>query len=221
MRFINIRVYGRTAIVLMTCTTQAFIWAQEQAPLSQRILDWSEQDQIAWIHSYLSDGMPPSEVIATLAVAKSFITLPLLESKVEEVIKSKSPKQVFNNRSIEPDKVVSLATSFIAYAANEQALIEASKLIRIDEVRFGSLVSQIFDRSLIRGNPYKLAYLGLAIGDPVVNQKIITWAQAQFGYKEEYMRALSYKSWAEAIVERYDGAPNFAQFANDPIAIRI
>jgi hypothetical protein len=100
---------------------------QETEPVSSRILKWTETEQIAWLNTYLGDGMPPSDALAMLVLNKSSIALPVLEKKIEEILGSKSPQELFTNPSADPQRVADLAAAAIAYPGDEQALREESK----------------------------------------------------------------------------------------------
>ena len=57
-----------------------------------RILKWSQADQVAWIKSYLADGMPGGDELAMLVLNKSSTVLPLLEQEIEAILHAKLPE---------------------------------------------------------------------------------------------------------------------------------
>lgn len=193
----------------------------QQESLALHILNWNEADQVVWIKSYLEQGMPTSDAIVTLVYGKSSLTLPLLEKEIEDVIRSEAPKSLFINPSVDTEEVIRLAASLIGSAGDEQALREASKLIKIDSKRFGSLVGRTLDSAMNRGNPFAVAYQGLALGDPAVEAKIIAWIEELFSHQKDNLQTTFRGWWAEAMVDRYHGEPTFAQIANDPISLRL
>ena len=105
----------------------------------RRLLKASQVEQTAWINSHLRAGMPPSEAFGDLILNKSEVTLPLIEQKIEEVLRSPSPGQSFNDKSIDPQDFVRRATSAITEAGDTQSLKEANKLIKIDAVSYTHL----------------------------------------------------------------------------------
>lgn len=194
---------------------------QESTPVSSRILNWAEADQIAWLTSHLDNGMPPGDAFAMLVLNRSAIVLPVLEKKIEDIVRAANPRELFSNQTVDPDEVVRLAVSSIAYAGDEQALKEASKLMQIDEDRFGNLVGRTLICATNRGNPFVLAYRGFVLGDPAVDRRIIVWLEEKLTYKKESIQKIFRRSWAEAMISRYSGVPTTIQMANDPIAIRL
>jgi hypothetical protein len=146
-----------------------------------------------------------------------------MEQKIEQVLRSTSPSECFTEGSVNPVVFVSLAAETIAYAGNAEAVRQIGKLIKLDEKRFGDLV----DRALMEaedargGNPYVLAYQGLELGDPLVQKRVYAWFQARLVDKDEYRLRDLRKFWAEALVDRYGGAPTGSQWAADPFVSRV
>lgn len=212
-----------------------------------RLLRASEAEQIAAVNSTLDRGFPPDNDIGLLMVNKSPLVLPLVEKKIEQVLKSASPRECFTDETVDPNRFVVVASWGMANTGSEQALVEVAKLIKLDEKRFGQLVevtlisSEAYSTS---HNPFVVAYSGLAIADPVVQKLILSWAEKNLTVDpEERARAeeatRGYGSslvggsfgpptpsparkmkhlWGEAMVKRYGGAPTDAQWASDPIA---
>jgi hypothetical protein len=183
------------------------------------ILDLPEQAQLACFNDWLARGMlvPAASAISVLVRARSAIVLPILEKKVEEVLVSKTPLDYFTDKTVDPKRFVDLGASTIAEANNELALRELSKLMRLDEQRFSRLhvVQRVLFGAQNIGNPYVLAYRGLEIGDPAIDRGIVAWAEELLGDEtkrfsnpsDENMRGQRW-AWAEALVQRYGGAPD-------------
>ena len=72
-----------------------------------------------------------------------------------------------------------------------------------------------------RGNPFAVAYQGLALGDPAVGKQILAWIEKVFADQRESIQTIFRRSLAEAMVERYHGEPTLIQMANDPISLRL
>jgi len=197
--------------------------AADQEPLARRILSMSETDQIAYISLDLDHGMPidENEPLGSLILGRSSLVLPMLERKIEEVLKSANPLDCFTDKTVDPQKFVDLAASAVAYAGDAQALQEISKLLAIDEKRFGTLVNFALLNGEIYRNPFTVAYRGFEIGDPAVDNRIAAWAELQFADKGEFRQGQLKRMWAEAIVEKCGCAPNEVNWTNDPIASRI
>lgn len=201
--------------------------ARQQAPaqqtLANRILRMSEDEQVAYTNSILDQGMQIDETdtLGMLILNRSSLVLPMMERKIEEVLKSASPLDCFTYKSVDPQKFVELAASNIAYAGDEEALKQASKLIAIDEKRFGRVVLQTM--LSVRGtrNAFIIAYHGFEIGDPAVDKRLIAWFVLQFDNKTVFAQGPLRHGWAEAMVDKYGGAPTEAEWEADPIASRI
>jgi len=211
---------------------------QETAADLRRMRNASAAEQASWINAHLSAGMPPSEIFGDLILNKSEVTLPLIEQKIEQVLRSPSSPDNFIDKSVDPQKFVDLAGLAIIEAGDGHSLREVSKLIKIDEKRFGHLV----DRTLIEArsyrNPFIVAYQGLEIGDPAVESRIVSWAKLQLDLLDnkplqrtpgppeqeavrEYEDQKNRTWWAEAMVNKYGGVPSEAQWRSDPIVSRL
>jgi hypothetical protein len=205
-------------------------FAAPQSDKSQKygphtILSASEAEQIAFTRAYLENGMMgeqgEAEALTTLVLSRSSLVLPIIERKIEQVLKAADPRECFVNKDVDPQKVVGFMASEIHYAGDEQALMEASKLLKLDEKRFDRLVFGIMARSINRGNPFVLAYRGLDMGDPAVARRIVEWAEPLLAETifdaEDSMR----RRWAAALAERYGSAPVLGEWDSDPIASRL
>ncbi len=220
----HIRYFSRIVIAGMTIVAAA---AQQpvarQEPLAKGILSMSEADQIAYTHSDLDQGMPIDQnaPLGTLVLTRSSLVLPIIGKKIEEVLKSPNPLDCFTDKAVDPQRFVDLAASTIAYAGDEQALKEISKLIAIDEKRFGRLVAFTLINAEIYRNPFTVAYRGFYIGDPALDKRIGAWAELQFANKTDFRQGQLKHWWAAAMAEKYGAAPTEVHWANDPIATRL
>jgi hypothetical protein len=203
-----------------------------------RLLRASEAEQIAAVNAALDHGLPPDNDIGLLILNRSGVVLPLIEHKIEQVLKSSSPLDCFTGKNVNPHRFVDLAAWAIADAGDEQALKEIAKLVKLDEKRFGTLVGIALDQSKHYRNPFTVIYGGLASGDPAVERRILTWAESNLAVdSEERARAEAAARlfgptppppsekmkhlWAEAMLDRYGDVPTEAQWVSDPIASRL
>jgi hypothetical protein len=118
------------------------------------------------------DGIEP---LGVLIRTRGSLVLPMMERKIEEVLKSSSPLDCFTDKTVDPQRFVDLAASNIAHAGDEYALKEVSKLIALDEKRFDLLVRNTLLAAENRRNPFAVAYRGFEIGDPAVDKRIVAW----------------------------------------------
>jgi hypothetical protein len=191
--------------------------------LANRILRMSEAEQIAYTNSVLGRGLPADETspLVMLILNRSSLVLPIMERKIEEVLKSASPLDCFTDKTVDPQRFVDLAARSIAYAGDEQALKEISKLIAIDERRFGILVRNTLVSVHSTRNPFEVAYRGFEIGAAAVDKRIMAWVETQFENQTEFAQGQLKHSWANAMAKKYGGAPNEVNWVTDPIASRI
>src|SRR4051794_2508638 len=75
-----------------------------QDQLWRRLLKASEAEQTVWIQAHLRAGVPPSEAFGDLILNCSSVTLPVIEQKIEEVLRSPSPLDSFSDTSVDPQK---------------------------------------------------------------------------------------------------------------------
>jgi hypothetical protein len=206
-----------------------------------RLLRAVEAEQVRAVNSALDRGLPPDNDIGLLMLDKGSLVLPLIEKKIEQVLKSPSPRECFIDKMVDPNRFVSVAASGIANTGSEHALTELAKLIRLDEERFGRFVEITLNNSKDYSkshNPFVVAYHGLAIGDPAVDWRILTWAESNLSVDpQERARAEAAARgfgppppspsetmkhlWAEALLDRYGDVPTEAQWVSDPIASRL
>lgn len=194
-------------LVVVVASFSATMDGQEAIPPARTILELGESEQIAFINRTMDLGFPENRAdqMTMLVINRSAITLPLIEAKLEEALKSTSTPKGF----------VDTASEMIAYAGDEQSLRAVGKLMAIDERRFGHLVGRALDNAGNWRNPFAVAYRGIEIGDEAVSRQIGAWADSALSSRR--MQRL----WAEAMLDRYGAVPSEAQWAKDPIASRL
>jgi hypothetical protein len=211
-------------MTMASCAAQQ-LPAQGQESLARRILRMSEPEQTAYANLVLDQGLQidNTDPLIMLILNRSSLVLPMMEKKIEEVLKSRSPLDYFTDKTIDPQRFVNVAASNIAYAGDEYALKEASKLIALDEKRFDLLVRNTLLHAETRRNPFTVAYRGFDIGDPAVDKRIVGWIGSQFAQSLaiQFEQGRLKHFWAEAMAEKYGAAPTEVNWANDPIATRI
>lgn len=113
--------------------------------------------------SALDRGLPAElgHRVTGIARARGSVVVPVIEKKIEEVLKSSSPATCFSDPTVDPRRFVGLATGLIESAEDENALKAASMLMRIDEARFGPMVQMVFLNADGCRNPFIVAYRGL------------------------------------------------------------
>jgi len=200
----------------------------ESEPLAWRIMKWSDADQSSWINSTLAQGIPTDlgGVLGGLAVNKSGLTLPLIEKKIEDVLRSRSPLELFTDKSVDPQKFVSVTAHLVASAGNGEALRQISKLLAMDERRFDDLVRIALISAESNRNPFSVAYLGFKISDPAMDKRIVAWAESEFADKRFADKGKARTShlqrlWAEAMIDNYGGVPSESQWRSDPLASHL
>jgi hypothetical protein len=180
--------------------------------------------------------MPPSEAFGDLILNRSQISLPLIEAKIEEVLRSPSPAEGFADRTIDPQKFVYLAAVAITEAGDAQALKEIAKLIKIDENRFGEFVEKVLITARSYRNPFVVAYQGLDLRDPAVDARIAAWAEFMLAEQRPPFRNRGRRDpepvpesevkqvrsmWADAMADRYKRVPTETEWALDPLVSRL
>jgi hypothetical protein len=213
----------------------ALIAAAQSAP-SENPLDrlnrMSEAEQVALAKSWLDRGLPPADSpvgLDNLALGRSSVFLPMIEAKIEEALNASNPLDVFTDKTAKPEAIIIYLWRTIVYVGDKQALLEASKLLKIDEKRFDRMVADTMYAAYTRSNPFTVAYQGFEIGDPAIDKRLVEWAEELldkelpnlgnpiFDGVERSARRL----WAEALVDRHGGPPTAAQWMKDPIASRL
>ena len=138
-----------------------------QVPPARDILALSEAEQTKFVDATVDAGFPTdrADQMTMLIINRSGLVLPSLERRVEVELRSESPSS----------DLITTATEMIAYAGDEQALREISKLMAIDDGRFGRLVGRTLDNSVHFRNPFTVAYRGLELGDEAVSRHTVAW----------------------------------------------
>lgn len=177
----------------------------------------SESDQVAFLKSALDQGLPNENGngLSALVQTHSALLVPLIEQKIEEVLSAPDPAKCFTAEGVDPKRFIIAAAATIAYAADENGLRAIAKLIRIDEKQFGRYAGMTVGHAYHFGNPMTVAYRGLDLNDPVLEKYIRKWLA-------DNVPDLTIKRfWAEALVDRYGGAPVGYQWEDDPIVSRL
>src|SRR5258708_20802 len=106
---------------------------------ARNILDKTEAEQTTFITSTMEQGFPEdrADQMTMLIINRSAVTIPLIEAKLEEMLKSASPSKGF----------IDIASEMIAYAGDEQALRAVGKLLAIDGKRFERLIGRTLDNA--------------------------------------------------------------------------
>jgi hypothetical protein len=171
------------------------------------ILQMSEPEQVEFAKSVLEQHFPENEGdrFSLLLVNRSALVVPLIEAKIEAELGSATRSERF----------IDLAAAMIAYAGDEQSVRAVSKLIRIDEKRFGPLVGRTLDNAGKWHNPFGAAYQALDLGDGTVTGYTIAWAETALTSNRMQ------RTWAEAMVVRYGKVPDESVWATDVIASRL
>ena len=180
---------------------------QEGIPPARTILDSAEGQQIAFINQTMELGFPENRAdqMTMLIINRSALALPLIESKLEEALKSTSSSKSF----------IDTATEMIAYAGDEQSLRAAGKLMAIDVKIFGPLVERTLDNAGNWRNPFTVAYQGLELGDETISRYTAAWTDSALA------SSCMQRAWAEAMFVRYGKVPDESVWVTDPIASRL
>jgi hypothetical protein len=189
------------AIILLAPFT---LDGQDVVPPARTILDLSTNEQTAFVRRTMETGFPANRAdqMTMLIINRSALALPLIEAKLEEALKS----------TPQPKDFVDTASEMIAYAGDETALREISKLLALDEKRFEPLVGRTLDNAENWRNPFGVVYRGLEIGDETVSRPLAAWAESALASNRMQ------RAWAEAMLDRYGKVPGDTEWATDPIA---
>jgi len=188
---------------------------------SLRALRLSDSEMVAFVKSSLDGGMTGSDGFATstLARARGALVLPLIEAKIEQVLRSSNASECFTDRRTDPQSFITSAAAVISGASGESALRETGKLLQLDEKRFDRMVDQVLSEAYGLQNQFALAYRGLDLGNPALSIRIVRWAEKRVTppSPDESPRRPR-RLWAEAMVDRYGGVPTPEQWGSDPMA---
>lgn len=187
-----------------------------------RLLKQSEAEQKAYVNSAFDHGLPQATVntVTTLIRERSATLAPMLGARVVEALKSPKPIDCFVDKTVDPTASIMAAASAIAYAADENALKELSKILAVDDRRFGWLVGYALSDGGSR-NFFPVAYKGLEIGSAPLDVKLIAWIQKQVQDDSDAADSQLKTWWADALVERLGHAATATDWANDPIVTKI
>jgi hypothetical protein len=184
---------------------------QQQTVLSPKgaraILDLTEAEQISFIEATMEGGFPEdrADEMTMLIINRSAVAVPLIAAKLEQVLNSPFPSKRF----------IDVASEMVAYAGDEQSLRAISKLIQLDETRFGRLIGRTIDNAGNWRNSFLVAYSAVDLGDPVVARYATEWAGSAMASTR------TQRAWAEAMVARYGRVPDESVWATDPIASQL
>jgi len=208
----------------LTTATAVSQSVPRQENLLDRINRMSDAEAVGAVHNALDQGVPTGDnenlALYALAVGRSALILPMIENKIEQLLKSPFPGDLYSNKTMSPQFVILFLTREIEQAGNEEALRQASKLLKIDEKRFDRMVENTMAVAMSDRKAFAAAYPGLEIGDPAIEKRIIAWVERELadeGRSDVDMRHL----WAEAMAERYRVSPTEEHWSKDPIASRL
>jgi hypothetical protein len=199
--------------------------AQSAADLefTKRILRASDAEQVAAVRAFLDEGLRPvaqEQGIQALARAHSELVLPVLEKKIEEVLRSQNPLDSFSNKNANPDLVIYQTASYISEGDAGVAMAELSKLVSLDEKRFAIYVFKTLSSLAVHENAFTLAYKGFDNGIPALSRAIFAWPKSILE-GPTHSNAPHWAQWADVLVERYRGVPIGPEWASDPIVSRL
>lgn len=182
-------------------------FVRAQIPSARAILEESETEQAKFVVETMAAGFPAdrADQMTMLIINRSALLLPLLEERIEAELRSTSPSKDF----------IATASEMIAYAGDEHALRAISRLIAVDEKRFGSLVKRTLDNALDFRNPFSVAYRGYDFGDAVIARQIAGWSETTLS-SIRMQRLLG-----DALVAKYGRVPDDSEWVNDPIAANL
>ena len=204
--------------------------ARQENPVD-RINRMSDGERLALAKSALDQGMPTGDLgtaVYGLAQAHTPLILPLIERKIEECLSAPAILDCFTDKTVNAERSIFWMADAITRAGNQEALLEAGKLIKLDEKRFDFMVKKTLSAAADH-NPFTLAYQGFDLGDPAIDKRIVAWADDWLSQELPHVGNPVYDGvtidlrhqWAEAMVERYGGVPTPAQWTLDPIVSRV
>ena len=182
-------------------------FVRAQIPSAKAILEVPEIEQTKFVVETMATGFPSdrADQMTMLIINRSAVVLPLLEERIEVELRTPSPSKEF----------IATASEMIAYAGDEHALRAISKLIAIDEKRFGSLVQRTLDNALDFRNPFSVAYRGYDFGDAVIAEQIAVWSETTL------LSIRMQRLFGDALAAKYGRVPDDSEWANDPIAANL
>lgn len=214
----------KKALTIFTFSIAAAM-AQKPAPIdpeAAHLLSKTEAEQKAFINSAFDQGLPLASVntVTSLIRERSATLAPVLGARVEAAMKSASPIDCFADKTVDPQAAIMAAATAIAYAANDNALKELSKILAIDDRRFGWLVGYALSDGGSR-NFFPVAYGGYEIGSAPLDSRMTAWIEKQLQSDAEAAQPQLAAWWADALVDKLGRAPNESDWAADPIVKRL
>ena len=212
---------GAAQLLCMAVSAQ-HVPAQRQS-VSDLVARMTDSEIVAYVDMRMKEGLRVDEYdrMGTLILSRSSLVLPVMEKRIEEVLKSPAPLGLFTDRTVDPDKFVVVATAMICSAGNEYAMAELSKLVALDERRLEPLVRNLLYAAINHANPFEVAYQGLELGNPALNKGILDWIALESNPPGRPRAGKFAEWWAQALVERYGGVPTETQWIKDPIASQL
>ena len=191
------------ASLLQVCVAQT----AKDAETVKKILQVPEAEQVEFVRSVLEQHFPENDGdrFSLLLVNRSALVIPLIESKIETELSISARSEPF----------IELASAMIAYAGDEYSVLAVSKLIHIDEKRFGILIGRTLDNAVKWRNPFWVAYQALDLGDGTVTGYTTAWAESALASNRMQ------RAWAEAMLDKYGRVPDESVWDTDPIASRL
>lgn len=237
---------NRLTLVAFAVSSFGIAGFSQQTPDSPswRLLRATETEQRAAVAAALDRGLTPtvSGPIGILLLNRNNLVIPMVEAKMEQVIKGSCRASCFTDTSVNPNHFLVRAAGFIADSGDVDAIEAMSKLILLDEARFefyiGMTLTNAVDYSKSH-NPFVVAYHGLDLENPALNKAIMAWVTAHVSVDPEERKRAEWTAlhlrmpptpppsdrmrqlWAEAMVNRYGVAPTETQWWRDPIASRL
>jgi hypothetical protein len=174
------------------------------APSARNMLDLSDSEVVSFVAEMIDQGFPDerADQMTMLIINRSALVLPLIGTRVAASLKSESPSSRF----------VDIGSEMIAYAGDEVSIREISKLIAIDEQRFGRLVGRTLDNAGTFRNPFTSVYSAFELDDAAISRYTAEWVHS--ASQSNRMQRL----WAEAMLDRYHKIPDGPEWYADPIA---
>lgn len=195
--------------------------ADDGNPLD-KFLHLSDSDAIIYMNTAFDHGMAPEFTAGLPAILRrhSAAVLPILERRIEEALRSPNPLDAFSDKTVDARMAITTAAASIAFPENEYSLKEISKLLAIDDQRFGWLVGNALVGAGEK-NYVGLIYHGFDLGSEPLNRRMIALMEGMFSSTSVGGIDQLKHWWAEAMIEKYGHATTEVDWANDPIATHL
>lgn len=221
MDIFNSNVSALCLVAAAAVLTAAVGYSQET--FVKRVLQMTPAEQAAVVKAALDQGLPEkadvTEGLIVLVRSNSGLAIPAIEARIEEVLHSPDPSNLFTTPGVKPEWFVATAAGTIAYAGNRDALASIDRLLRSDRKRFGHLVSEALYSALTFGNPFRVVYQGYDIASPDLNLLISEWASKVLSAPSAPY--VEHRQLAEAMIDRYGAIPTESQWNADAIVTRL